>query len=115
MSNRNQPTFLCVNFGHSLIDIINGFFHSWYLLFSSGYIPKGQHYYGDRYAEIALNAISDFEQDQIDHRVKIAAMTRLRDVQEGRDPPNDKERKVSGIKITHFLNVTTHSMIMLMM
>ncbi|XP_072015927.1 ciliary microtubule inner protein 2B-like [Amphiura filiformis] len=59
----------------------------------TGYIPKGQHYYGDRYAEIALNAISDFEKDQIDHSAKISSMRRIRYIQEGKVKPTEEEKK----------------------
>ena len=43
----------------------------------TGFIPKSQHYFGKRYAENCVNAISDFESDQ---RVK---MVKFRDMQVG--------------------------------
>ncbi|XP_038045614.1 protein FAM166B-like [Patiria miniata] len=59
----------------------------------TGYIPKGEHYFGDRYAENCRNAIAEFEQDQRSHQAKTTAMQRVRHIQAGRIQPTDNEKK----------------------
>ncbi|XP_077986083.1 ciliary microtubule inner protein 2B-like [Glandiceps talaboti] len=59
----------------------------------TGYIPKGQHYFGTRYAESSLNAISDFERDQRAHSRKMAELQHINNIQSGRirDPSSQKQ------------------------
>ena len=63
--------------------------------FYSGYIPKGEHYFGDRYAENSRNAIAEFERDQRCHKGKTDAMQRVRHIQAGRVQPTTEEKKVA--------------------
>ncbi|XP_074655413.1 ciliary microtubule inner protein 2B-like [Tubulanus polymorphus] len=44
----------------------------------TGFIPKSQHFFGKRYAENCVNAISDFETDQLTHREKMATLARAK-------------------------------------
>ncbi|XP_033642971.1 protein FAM166B-like [Asterias rubens] len=61
----------------------------------TGYIPKGEHYFGDRYAENSRNAIAEFERDQRCHKGKTDAMQRVRHIQAGRVQPTTEEKKIS--------------------
>ncbi|XP_070531586.1 ciliary microtubule inner protein 2B-like [Ptychodera flava] len=58
----------------------------------TGYIPKGQHYFGTRYADSSLNAISDFERDQRAHSQKMDELRMINAIQSGRmsDPTSKK-------------------------
>ncbi|XP_033121935.1 protein FAM166B-like [Anneissia japonica] len=71
----------------------------------TGYIPKGEHYYGSRYAKTCLNAIADFEKDQIAYRNKVAQikkkdidvdpMKHLRPMKVPYVSPNEKQHSTS--------------------
>lgn len=55
----------------------------------TGYIPKSQHYFGKRYAENSVNAISDFEGDQRGHSSKIRQLRMTEALQSGKILPRD--------------------------
>nr|XP_054769700.1 protein FAM166B-like [Lytechinus pictus] len=54
----------------------------------TGYIPKSQHYYGNRYAEGCRDAIASFEQDQQGEKKKKNNMKTVQQVQSGKLKPS---------------------------
>lgn len=56
-------------------------------LYTSGFIPKSQHYYGNRYALNSRNAIIDFETDQQMHKNKMNELKLTTALQNGRTVP----------------------------
>ncbi len=50
----------------------------------TGFIPKSQHYFGKRYAENSVNAISDFEGNQQSHKKMIKDLQVTEALQSGR-------------------------------
>ncbi|XP_071949123.1 ciliary microtubule inner protein 2B-like [Antedon mediterranea] len=70
----------------------------------TGYIPKGEHYYGSRYAKTCLNATADFENGRLAYRNKVE---QLKLTNAGIDPlipqtitfryvsPNEKQHSTS--------------------
>jgi len=53
----------------------------------TGFIPKSQHYFGKRYAENCVNAISDFEGAQRQHSSKIDELRLTEALQSGKIAP----------------------------
>ena len=53
-----------------------------------GFIPKSQHYYGNRYALNCRNAIVDFETDQQMHKDKMNELKLTAALQTGRSIPS---------------------------
>ena len=53
----------------------------------SGYIPKGEHYFGKPYADTCLSAIASFQGDQVKHHRKIQDLRTIADVQAGKEVP----------------------------
>ena len=54
-----------------------------------GFIPKGEHYFGKRYADTCLSAIADFQTDQNSNRKKKQELRSIADLQSGRTVPRD--------------------------
>ena len=52
--------------------------------FLTGFIPKGEHYFGKRYADTCLSAIADFQTDQNRHRKKTQDLRTIADLQSGK-------------------------------
>eukprot|EP00057_Strongylocentrotus_purpuratus_P012709 XP_011667183.1 PREDICTED: protein FAM166B-like [Strongylocentrotus purpuratus] len=61
----------------------------------TGYIPKSQHYYGNRYAEECREAIATFEQDQQAERKKRNTMKTVQQVQSGKLKPSKLPEETS--------------------
>ncbi|CAH3109878.1 unnamed protein product [Porites lobata] len=53
----------------------------------TGYIPKGEHYFGKPYADTCLSAIADFQSDQLKHHRKIRDLRTIADLQKGKEVP----------------------------
>ncbi|XP_067662218.1 ciliary microtubule inner protein 2B-like [Haliotis asinina] len=57
----------------------------------TGFIPKGEHYFGTRYAEVCRNSICDFELDHRAHKGKMQELTDLEALQTGRAPRTKRD------------------------
>ncbi|XP_071096287.1 ciliary microtubule inner protein 2B-like [Haliotis cracherodii] len=57
----------------------------------TGFIPKGQHYFGTRYAEGCRNSICDFELDRRTYKGKMQELTDLEALQTGRTPRTQRD------------------------
>jgi len=53
----------------------------------SGYIPKGEHYFGKPYADTCLSAIASFQSDQLKHHRKIRDLRTIAELQRGKEVP----------------------------
>lgn len=53
----------------------------------TGYIPKGEHYFGKPYADTCLSAIASFQGDQIKHHRKIQDLRTIAELQTGKEVP----------------------------
>ena len=62
------------------------------LCFSTGYIPKGLHHFGCRYAETCHYAISDFDKDQQKHQAKMEELRTQGKYQSVPQPSDDSAR-----------------------
>lgn len=56
---------------------------------SSGYIPKGEHYFGKPYADTCLSAIASFQEDQVKNNRKIRDLRTIAELQKGKDVPKE--------------------------
>ena len=61
-----------------------------YFLCFSGYIPKGEHYFGKPYADTCLSAIASFQEDQVKHHRKIRDLRTIAELQRGKEVPQER-------------------------
>lgn len=54
-----------------------------------GFIPKGEHHFGNRYAETCLSAVADFEKDQDVCRQHLQDLQTVRALQSGHTVPSE--------------------------
>lgn len=59
------------------------------LLFFSGYIPKGEHYFGKPNADTCLSAIASFQEDQVKHHLKMRDLRTIAELQRGKEVPQE--------------------------
>lgn len=55
----------------------------------TGYIPKGEHYFGKPYADTCLSAIASFQEDQVKHHRKIRDLRTIAELQRGKEVPQE--------------------------
>ncbi|PFX14218.1 protein FAM166B-like [Stylophora pistillata] len=55
----------------------------------TGYIPKGEHYFGKPYADTCLSAIASFQEDQVKNHQKIRDLRTIAELQKGKDVPKE--------------------------
>ena len=51
---------------------------------SPGFIPRSQHFFGNRYANVCRNSVSDFEFDQLKYKNKSQEMALIDAAQSGK-------------------------------
>ena len=61
-----------------------------YFFCFSGYIPKGEHYFGKPYADTCLSAIASFQEDQVKHHRKIRDLRTIAELQRGKEVPQER-------------------------
>ena len=58
-------------------------------IFLSGYIPKGEHYFGKPYADTCLSAIASFQGDELKHHRNIRDLRTIGELQRGKEVPQE--------------------------
>ncbi|KAJ8300370.1 hypothetical protein KUTeg_021889, partial [Tegillarca granosa] len=67
----------------------------------TGFIPRSQHYFGNRYAVNCKSAISDFESDHLAHESKMEELKITDALQSGKQVLNKDGKKLPSLKTRH--------------